>query len=381
MKRILSIFLCLSLILTGCSTSSNNDETIINLEDYFNQNDIDVNEFKSMSNPEFLQYVEDDIYSNIELKLDDNYHIENVATSFISQEYIDELNYNSQSNIFFGYTLNELNEYFNESKYIFTMDENGNTTVQELSVIEDVSMESILKNVAIGGGVILVCVTVSCVTGGAGIPTAVNIIFATAAKTATSYALSSAVIGGASAGIVRGIQTGDMAEVIEAAMLSGSEGFKWGAISGAVVGGISSSLKIYRSSKVQPTPRQSEIDVCKMTKNGEEQVSFLNGKEVANGTSGSTRPDVIVRNANGTVKAIEVKNYNLKDLNCRSSMINKLKKQVQDRLLHLPEGSTQEIVLDVRGRGYDDLFVKYMKLLIEQQLKDFENITVTMLRY
>lgn len=58
-----------------------------------------------------------------------------------------------------------------------------------------------LKNVAIGTGVILVCVTVSAVTAGAGAP-AISLIFAASAKTGTIMALSSAGFGGFTAGVV-----------------------------------------------------------------------------------------------------------------------------------------------------------------------------------
>lgn len=50
-------------------------------------------------------------------------------------------------------------------------------------------------------------------------------------------AVSSAAFGGISAGVVRGIETGDFDEAMEAAALGAAEGFKWGAVSGAVIGG------------------------------------------------------------------------------------------------------------------------------------------------
>lgn len=109
--------------------------------------------------------------------------------------------------------------------------------------IEDTSNQIMLKNVAIGTGVILVCVTVSAVTGGAGAP-AVSMIFAVSAKTGTIMALSSGGLGAVSAGIVRGIQTGDFNEAMEAAALAGSEGFKWGAIIGSLEGGITQTVAL-----------------------------------------------------------------------------------------------------------------------------------------
>ena len=43
---------------------------------------------------------------------------------------------------------------------------------------------------------------------------------------------------GLTAGIVKGIETGNVKEAVKKGMLVGSEGFKWGAISGAVKSGI-----------------------------------------------------------------------------------------------------------------------------------------------
>lgn len=53
------------------------------------------------------------------------------------------------------------------------------------------------------------------------------------------------------------------------------------------------------------TPRESEIAALEKF-GGKEQVTFLNGKEVAYGTKGATRPD-IVREVGGKLEAIEVK--------------------------------------------------------------------------
>ena len=86
-----------------------------------------------------------------------------------------------------------------------------------------------------------------------------------------------------------------------------------------------------------------------------EQVSYLDGKVVSKATKGATRPDVVISNPNGTVNAIEVKNYNL--ANNKSGLLSELKRQVNDRTHHLPKGSTQEIVLDTRGRNYSTKFI------------------------
>ena len=202
-----------------------------------------------MDDPELLSYVENNIYANLIQTLDsDEYFVENVEAIYISQEYVDELTYNSQSNVFFGYTLEELNQQFQGDRYVFTLGDNGETTVVKMETAYDDSTEKIIKNVAVGGGVILLCVTVSVVSAGVGAP-AVSMIFAAAAKTGTSFALSSAVIGGAAATITTGYQTHDPEAAFKAGLLAGSEGFKWGAISGAIVGGVSEGHALYGAAK------------------------------------------------------------------------------------------------------------------------------------
>ena len=371
MKRIIAILLGLVMLLTGCArtqpatqSQTRISETVsipvtealkeIDMwEDNIPQND-------SLDNTALLQYIEDDVYAELANQLgSDNYTIENITASYVSQEYLDELTFNSQSNIFFGYAIADVDSLFQGSRYVFTLDDDGKTTVQEMRIIEDTSAGQIIKNIAIGTGVILVCVTVSYFTGGAGTPTTVSMIFTAAAKSGVKYALGYGVLGGISAGIVKGYQTGDMKEALGSALLVGSEGIKWGAITGVVSGGSSKALSIYRKSRKIPTYRKSEIDVLNKAKKidatASEQVSYLDGKVVSKATKGATRPDVVISNPNGTVNAIEVKNYNL--ANNKSGLLSELKRQVNDRTHHLPKGSTQEIVLDTRGRNYSNKFI------------------------
>ena len=199
--------------------------------------------FSGMSDPNLLRYTESMVYDSLVSLLDsEEYFVENVSAIYISQEYIDELAYNSQANIYFGYTLQELAEQFQGKKYVFTLGDDGSTIVTEFENYDD-TYDRALKNVAIGTGVILVCVTVSIVSGGIGAP-AISMIFAASAKTGTVMALSGGTIGGISAGIVTGIETGSMDQALKAAALAGSEGYKWGAISGAVSGLASETIAL-----------------------------------------------------------------------------------------------------------------------------------------
>lgn len=402
MKRVIALLLAVLTLLTGCSQQpAQNQETnpseSVNTdvsstpatdntqnnteEDIVFEEDSPV-EFASLSNPDLLQYVEDNIYTDLVARFDsDDYIIESVNAVYVSEEYLEEVAFNSQSNICFGYTLEELDAQFQGTRYIFSLGENGETVVEEFAAYDDI-YDRVIKNVAIGTGVILVCVTVSVVSGGVGAPAAVSMIFASAAKTGTIYALSSGTISAVAAGTITGIQTGDFEEAKKAAALAGSESFKWGAITGVITGGVSKGVELYRSSKTIPSPRESEVTVLERTKNSTEQVSYLNGKEVPANTYGATRPDVVVKNANGTVKAIEVKNYNLAQSSNRHTLYTELERQVKDRLANLPSGSTQEIVLDVRGRGFTDELIENTIAAIRNRLANiYPDIPITVLRY
>ena len=278
MKKLIAILLSGVLLLTGCANNVQIEPTISNtssaqkadtestandlteekdglihviVEDDESADDSEYvyePEFSSLNDSQLQAYVEDALYSELVSTLDsDKYYVENVSAVYVSQEYIDELTYNSKSNVYFGYTLEEIDAQFQGTRYVFTLGEDGDTIVQPFEEYDN-TYEQIIKNVAIGTGVILVCVTVSVITTGAGAP-AVSLIFATAAKTGTIMALSSATLGGVSAGIVTGIETGDMSQALKAAELAASDGYKWGAITGAITGGAGESIKYANAMK------------------------------------------------------------------------------------------------------------------------------------
>lgn len=250
MKRLIALILVCAL-LTGCTPQTNSDgiqeeataPATSQPESSYSFTEEEPPEFSDLNDVNLLPYLEDSIYSELVTTLNsEDYFVENVNAIYISKEYLEEVAYNSQENIYFGYTLSELDSYFQGTRYVFTLGDDGQTVVTEFQKYDD-TYDQILKNVAIGTGVILVCVTVSIVTYGAGAP-AVSMIFAASAKTGTIMALSSGVFSGVSAGVVKGIETGDLNESMKAAALAGSEGFKWGAISGTIAGGSGEAIAL-----------------------------------------------------------------------------------------------------------------------------------------
>lgn len=217
-----------------------------------------VPEFSDLDDPDLLRYVEDSVYADLITQLNDNdYFVENVSAVYVSKEYLEELAYNSQSNIYFGYTLDELEEQFQGTKFVFDLGENGQTVVHEFEEYDD-TYDKVIKNVAIGTGVILICVTVSAVSAGVGAP-AVSVIFAASAKTGTIFALSSGTISGVTAGVIKGIETKNFDQAIKAAALEGSNGFKWGAIGGSIAGGTGEAIKLYGAARNGLTMNEAAV--------------------------------------------------------------------------------------------------------------------------
>ena len=230
MKRILTLILSCCLLLSACgpvvdtedssksgivSSAGNpttSQENVLGLEKPNFPGDTSVAspefktiipEYNSLNDPALLTYVEDSVYTELVNNLDGNYFVQNVSAVYVSKEYLAEVSHNSKSNIFFGYTLAELDEQFQGTRYVFTLSDAGETTVEPFEEYDD-TYEQALKNVVIGSGVILICVTVSVVSGGVGAP-AISLVFAASAKTGTVMALSSGGIGALASGVVTGI--------------------------------------------------------------------------------------------------------------------------------------------------------------------------------
>lgn len=272
MKRVLALLLSLVMLLSGCaqskpaskassaSSGSPADSVTDSVSESYTPRmtvwQDDVPQYTSLNDTALLAHVEDLVYRDTVSALNSaDYLVSDVSAVYVSKEYLEELDYNSQSNIYFGYTLDELDAQFQGKRYVFTLGDNGKTIVQPLETIDDNSTETMLKNVAVGTGVILVCVTVSSVTVTSA--PAVSVILAVSAKTGAIGALSGGAMGAIPAGIVKGIQTGNMEEALKAAALAGSEGFKWGAISGSLAGGAKEAVALKSMTKRGLTMNQA----------------------------------------------------------------------------------------------------------------------------
>lgn len=276
MRRTLSAILILAILLSGCSssvpiatspvqtepaaettqpeqsaavTNAPTEETVDSAEAAFQRALTELRaETERLGEPEYddldeghlHRYLNDSIYAQLTSQFQGkDYFIEDISMQYLSQEYIDELEFNSKKNVYFGYNLEDLDKHFGGNRYVFTLGENNETVVVPFEGYDD-TYERVIRNVAVGTGVILTCVTVSVLSAEAA--PAVCVIFAASAKSGTIMALSSGTIGGIIGGLVEGVQTQDFDKAIKAAALAGSEGFKCGSITGSLIGGATETI-------------------------------------------------------------------------------------------------------------------------------------------
>lgn len=231
MRRLIAGLLAVCLALTGCSGDVlTQDLTSPRSYEY-------PEEYVSLEDAELAESLEEGIYDSLVAELDsDEYLVEEVEVAYVSQEYIEELSYNSLGNVFFGYSLEDVVDHFGDAPYVFTA-QDGHTVVREF-VSYDETWDEIARNVAMGTGVIVILATVAVVAPAVGAPQAVTAIFTFATKGAIVGAAIDAPVSGALAGIATGLETGDADEAIRSAALAASEGYRSGAIIGAATGGL-----------------------------------------------------------------------------------------------------------------------------------------------
>ena len=112
MKRTISLLLAVIMVLTGCSQPQTQNPSTDSVADIVSVPTewIEVQpEFNSLSDENLLLQVENLVYrETVQALNSEEYVVENVSAVYISKEYLDEVAFNSQSNVYFGYTLAEL---------------------------------------------------------------------------------------------------------------------------------------------------------------------------------------------------------------------------------------------------------------------------------
>ena len=221
MRKLLSVLLAVCLVLTGCSGEAS-IQVLSNPQSYEYPD-----EYASLDDPELVESLEEGVYESLVSELSsDEYLIEEVEAAYVSQEYIEELSYNSLDNVFFGYSLEDVIDHFGDTPYVFTA-QDGQTVVKEFVSYDD-TWDEVARNVAMGTGVIVVLATVTVVAPTVGAPQAITAIFTFATRGAIVGAAIEAPVSGAIAGITTALETGDADEAIRSAAISASKGYKTG---------------------------------------------------------------------------------------------------------------------------------------------------------
>ena len=168
-NKALAILLSCLLVLDGCGApvqTSTSAETSASQEAA-----LTVDDNQKISDASFVQNLQDDVYKLIVDDLDESgnskdYEVQEVKAVYLSKEYIEQHSFNSKETKFFGSTLGELEARFGDQKYVFDIDENGKTVCHAVDDFDD-TFDQVTKVALVGTGVILISVTIVCVTGGA----------------------------------------------------------------------------------------------------------------------------------------------------------------------------------------------------------------------
>lgn len=302
MKRLFSLVLASAMLLTGCtrsvnqsSISSSSEATSItntpsNIEtsqasvtattdasqETAQDTKFDPNNF---SDPRTMNYIEDNLYVNLvdDFSKEGKYIVEGVHASYISKEYLEELKSNSQPNVYFGYTLQEIDKELQGTRYVFTLGKNGETVLKTYDTYNG-EYEKILTNVAIGVGVIVICVVVAVVTDGAAVPAeckTIHAIFVAAAEGATLNGITGGIISGGLSAAIEAYKTGDKDKAVKSGLVNGSKGFSFGCIIGAVTSGASEAIQIYKIAKAFPNSFIPAVDLLKMQRESKYPIELL----------------------------------------------------------------------------------------------------------
>lgn len=345
-----------------------NQESISDTKDVSNNVDLPQKNDNSESS-EKLASVQKEVSECLAKELGEkDYKIEKVEAIYLSQEYIEELQYNSLANEYFGHSLKDVEKQFGEEKYVFTLDRDNKTIVRSLKNLDEDIWGKVIKDVAIGSGVILVAATVSVASGGT-----IGVIFAAAAKTGIYTAFSSALCSSVIAGTITGIKTKNFDETVKSMAVAGAEGFKWGAIAGVVIGGASKALELKKAEQLLRSERGKEIahqglnfeKLVLKEFGGEQNHIYFEGKRINTAIKGCSKPDIVRTLSDGRLEIIECKDYNLE--NNLSGLIIKLRDQISRNVRNMPDFLER---LAIKKRNYSEEFLNEVRKKIQEGLKD-----------
>lgn len=188
--------------------------------------------------------IAEDVYlATLESVDSSEYTIAGVDVVYLSEEYIDELVYNTRENEYFGYKLSFLDEHFEEQPYVFTINDKGDTVVrrQEALEMDEIGLD-VLRNVATAAGVIAITYYLIPLAPAGSV---IAVTFAGAAENAILYTEIAGAIGAIGGAIAAANKEGaDTTDILKGMALNGSKGMKVGAIGGVISAAAMNTLPI-----------------------------------------------------------------------------------------------------------------------------------------
>ncbi len=159
----------------------------------------------------------DEMYAVLQEKLGQDVEFE-VTTdeTYIPKSFLKQYSANSRSNIYFGFTLEELDKQFDGQEYFFTLGENDETVVKSkeeyLDSYDDL-YERLLKKLAVAAGVIVVTITIKVIISGIGeIITVARMAYDAVQDVNELLKSSKSIIGKA---LMKALTTGDFSDIGE----------------------------------------------------------------------------------------------------------------------------------------------------------------------
>ena len=213
----MAVPLCLALALQGCGAPAQTGNVANSATSQESAQPVASNNQK-MSDADFVKKLEDSVYQLIVKDLDENgnrkdLQVQDVKAVYLSKEYLEQYTYNTKETKFFGTTLGELEKKFDKQKYVFDIDEHGKTTCHAVGDFDN-TFDEVTQAALLGSGVILISVTIVCVTGGAPV-TALVACTANSAPAITANQAHLALLAASSAvAIFDGGDVGDAAKDI-----------------------------------------------------------------------------------------------------------------------------------------------------------------------
>ena len=168
-SKLIAFPLCFALALQGCGVPAQSSTT--DGEPAAQETAQTTEDNRKISDAGFVENLQDSVYNLIVDDLDESgntqqVELQEVKAVYLSKEYIEQYSFNSKETKFFGSTLGELEAKFGDQKYVFDIDENGKTVCHAVDDFDD-TFDQVTKVALVGTGVILISVTIVCVTGGA----------------------------------------------------------------------------------------------------------------------------------------------------------------------------------------------------------------------